>query len=204
VNCLNNFRSFHILVLCFVFIAFSCSKGGSGGGTNPPPSDLCPGVTITVSSSVSNNLACQLPAIGTITVTAGSGTGPYTYRLNSGVFQSSNVFSALVAGTYSITVKDANGCTASGTATVSDFPPGPLFTAVRTVLQNNCVPCHNGGLSEGGMNWTIDCNIVAFKDKIKMRAVDGNPSPMPPTGLLPGSEQLKIINWINAGGRFSD
>jgi hypothetical protein len=34
--------------------------------------------------------------------------------------------------------------------------------------------------------------------------VDGNPSPMPPGGLLPASEQQKIINWINAGGRFAD
>jgi hypothetical protein len=59
-------------------------------------------------------------------------------------------------------------------------------------------------VSEGGMNWTVDCNIVTFKDRIKIRAVDGNPSPMPPTGFIPVSEQQKIVNWINAGGKFSD
>ena len=162
----------------------------------------CTGVTI--STLVTNNSPCQASATGSITITAADGTGPYTFRLNSGAFQSSNIFSALVAGSYTITAKEANGCTGSTGATVSDLPAGPLFSAVRTLVQNNCVSCHNAVVTEGGMNWTVDCNIVIFKDRIKARAVDGNPSPMPPTGFLPSSEQQKIINWINAGGRFSD
>jgi len=166
--------------------------------------NVCTGVTITVSNAVANNSPCQSLATGSITVTPGGGTGPFTFRLNSGAFLSSNIFSALVAGSYTITAKDANGCTGSSNATVSDLPAGPLFAAVRTVMQNNCVGCHNGTVAEGGMNWTIDCNIVTFKDRIKVRAVDGNPSPMPPTGFIPGSEQQKIISWINAGGKFSD
>lgn len=164
----------------------------------------CTGVTITVSTAVVNNSPCQAPATGSITVTPGGGTGPYTFRLNNGAFQSSNIFSALVTGSYIVTARDVNGCSASTAATVSDLPAGPLFTAVRTVMQNNCVGCHNAVQAEGGMNWTIDCNIVIFKDRIKIRAVDGNPSPMPPTGFIPASEQQKIINWINAGGRYSD
>jgi uncharacterized membrane protein len=87
---------------------------------------------------------------------------------------------------------------------VSDLPEGPLFAAVRSVLQNNCVSCHNSGNQQGGMNWTIDCNIVQFKDRIQARAVFGNPSSMPPTGLIPASERQKITNWINAGGRYTD
>ncbi len=166
--------------------------------------NACTGVNITVSNAVTNNSPCQSPAIGSITVTPGGGTGPYTFRLNSGLFQSSNIFSALVAGSYFVTAKDANGCSGISVATVSDLPAGPLFTTVRTVMQNNCVACHNSFQAEGGMNWTVDCNIVTFKDRIKMRAVDGNPSPMPPSGFMPFSEQQKITNWINAGGRFSD
>jgi SprB repeat len=166
--------------------------------------NVCTGVAITVSNAVTNNSPCLSAASGSITVTPGGGTGPYTFRLNGGTFQSTNIFSGLTAGFYTITVKDANGCTGSSNATVSDFPAGALFLAVRTVLQNNCVSCHNSTVSEGGMNWTVDCNIVTFKDRIKIRAVDGNPSPMPPTGFISVSEQQKIINWINAGGKFSD
>ena len=164
----------------------------------------CTGVSITLSNTIVNNSPCQSPATGSITVTAAGGTGPYTFRLNNGAFQSSNIFSALVTGSYIVTARDVNGCSASTSATVLDMPAGPLFAAVRTVVQNNCVSCHNGTVTEGGMNWTIDCNIVTFKDRIKIRAVDGNPSPMPPTGFIPPSEQQKIINWINAGGKYSD
>lgn len=47
----------------------------------------------------------------TLTVTASGGTGAYTYKLNSGAYQASNVFSNVAAGNHTITVKDANGCT---------------------------------------------------------------------------------------------
>jgi hypothetical protein len=181
------------------------SNGCSGSATfNLTAPSICTGVNITVSNTVTNNSPCQSPASGSITLTPGGGTGPYSFRLNAGSFQSSNIFPGLVAGTYLVTAKDANGCTGTGSVTVSDLPSGPLFTQVRTVLQNNCVICHNGTVSEGGMNWTIDCNIVTFKDRIKIRAVDGNPSSMPPGSFIPLSEQQKIINWINAGGRYSD
>jgi uncharacterized membrane protein len=75
---------------------------------------------------------------------------------------------------------------------------------VQGLIQANCVVCHNSGIAEGGMNFSVDCNIVANKDRIKARAVDANPGPMPPTGLLSTAERQKIISWINAGGRFSD
>ncbi|HEY6064350.1 MAG TPA: SprB repeat-containing protein, partial [Chitinophagaceae bacterium] len=124
--------------------------------------NACTGVNITVSNVITNNSPCQSPATGSITITPAGGTGPYTFRLNGGGFQSSNIFSGLVAGSYLVTAKDANGCTGSTNANVSDLPAGPLFSAVRTVLQNNCVSCHNAVVSEGGMNWTVDCNIVIF------------------------------------------
>jgi hypothetical protein len=168
--------------------------------TAPNP---CAGVTITVSNAVVNNIPCQA-ASGSITVTPSGGTGPYTFQLNSGAFQSSNVFSSLAAGTYSVTAKDVNGCTGSGNATVIDQPAGPLFTAVRDLIQTNCVSCHNAGNPNGGMIFTIDCNIVINKDRINARAVNGTGGPMPPSGLLPASERQKITNWINAGGRFTD
>jgi uncharacterized membrane protein len=89
-------------------------------------------------------------------------------------------------------------------ATVGNLPQGPLFTAVKNLLQANCVVCHNASNPNGGMNWEVDCNIVMFKNNILNRAVNGNPSPMPPTGLLPPAERQKIVDWINAGGRYTD
>lgn len=43
---------------------------------------------------------------GTITVTATGGAYPYYYRLNNGVFQTSNVFNGLTPGIYTIQVRD--------------------------------------------------------------------------------------------------
>ncbi len=168
--------------------------------TAPNP---CSGVTITVSPVITGNRPCE-PNNGSVAVTGSGGTGPYTFSLNGGAFQSSNSFTGLAAIAHTITAKDANGCTGSINATVSNQSAGPLFLAIKNLVNNNCVGCHNGATSEGGMNFSVDCNIVNFKDRIRQRAVNASPSAMPPTGLLPSSEQAKITNWINAGGRFTD
>lgn len=80
--------------------------------------------------------------------------------------------------------------------------PGPLFNAVKTLMAAKCVSCHNANTSNGGMNWTVDCNIVAGKARIKARAVDEGS--MPPTGTLPQSDKNTITAWVNAGGRLTD
>ncbi|MEP6700631.1 MAG: hypothetical protein ABJA85_04925 [Bacteroidota bacterium] len=178
-----------------------CTGSANFTLTAPNP---CTGVTIIVSTTVVANTPCGAGNTGMITASASGGTGVYTFSINGGAFQASNIFSNLSTGNYTVAAKDGNGCTGTVTATVTDAPPGPLFLLVRNVLQNNCVSCHNNVQTEGGMNWTIDCNIVTFKDRILARAVNGNPSPMPPTGLIPSSERQKITNWINAGGKFTD
>jgi uncharacterized membrane protein len=80
--------------------------------------------------------------------------------------------------------------------------PGALFTAVKAVITQNCVGCHNNTNSQGGMNWTVDCNIVTNKARIKARAVDQGT--MPPTGPLSQADKDKITAWINAGGAITN
>ncbi|MEO5781628.1 MAG: T9SS type B sorting domain-containing protein [Ginsengibacter sp.] len=57
------------------------------------------------------NTICGEPGSGTIAITAGFGTLPYTYSLNGGTFQTTNVFTGLSTGTYQIAVKDSIACT---------------------------------------------------------------------------------------------
>jgi hypothetical protein len=164
----------------------------------------CSGVTITTTPTATGVTPC-VNASGSINVTATGGTAPYTFSLNGGAFQSVTTFSNLNAGTYNIAVKDANGCNGTqASVVVGTRSAGPLFTAVKNLIQTNCVSCHNAQQAGGGVNLSNDCAIVSAKDRIRARAVDGVPSPMPTGGLLPSTERQKITDWINAGGRVTD
>jgi gliding motility-associated-like protein len=67
--------------------------------------DQLRGTATVTPSNCSNNA-------GTITVSvpAGNGNTPYTYALNGGNFQASNMFTGLPTGTSLVTVRDSNGC----------------------------------------------------------------------------------------------
>ena len=91
--------------------------------------------TVTVSEQTSShiNVLCYGGNNGSITVTATGGTAGYTYSNDNGAnYQSSNVFNTLTAGTYSIKVKDANGCSSS-TLSVTITQP----TAVTSTFSTN-------------------------------------------------------------------
>ncbi|MEO6536975.1 MAG: hypothetical protein ABIT07_07615 [Ferruginibacter sp.] len=167
----------------------------------PPPSDVCIGKSISITSSSTSAAACSTG--GTITAVAAGSTG-FTYKLNSaGTYQASGTFSGVAAGDYNVFARDVDGCEKSIAVTVnSKGVAGPLFTDVKNLIVARCQSCHNNTLQEGGMNWTVDCNIVTSQARIKVRAVDQGT--MPPIGPLPQAEKNIITNWINAGGKFTD
>lgn len=186
-------------------ITAKTSAGCTGTGTFTLINAVnCSAVTINVNPTVTGVTPC-VTASGSITAAASGGLAPYTYSINGASFQSAASFSNLNAGTYTISAKDANGCTGTQTGiVVGTQSPGTLFLAVKSIIQSNCVSCHNATVAQGGVNLNADCNIVSAKDRIRARAVDGNPSPMPATGLLPAADRQAITNWINAGGRVTD
>lgn len=186
----------------------SCSKSDN------PPDDPCAGVTVSLTGSTSS--ATSGESNGSITVSATGGSG-FTYSLNNGAFQSSGTFNNLAAGTYTVAAKNGSGCTGAAQFTVStgsstsnpcNGSPGPLFTAVKALIQANCVSCHSASNAQGGRNWEVDCNIINAKASIKTRAVDqagtASQMPAPPAAALSTADRQKITDWINAGGAITN
>ena len=93
-----------------------------------------------VASATPTNATCSNGSDGSIDASATSGgTAPYGFRLGtSGAYaNTSGSFTGLAPGTYTIGVKDANGCTASTTATV-----GSTNTAPTAMLTNSGPVCN--------------------------------------------------------------
>ncbi|MBL0198996.1 MAG: T9SS type A sorting domain-containing protein [Chitinophagaceae bacterium] len=94
--------------------------------TNSP----APAVTATSTGALCNNVN------GTITATGTGGIAPLQYSINGVTFQAGNIFTGLAAGGYTVTVKDATGCTNIVAVTVSSTG-GPTANAVSTVSACN-------------------------------------------------------------------
>src|SRR5262249_15266045 len=71
-------------------------------------------------------------ATGTITVTAPLGA-QYTYSIDGINFQASPTFNNVVPNTYTLTVQNTGGCTASSSVTVNAAPVAPPAPAATTV-----------------------------------------------------------------------
>lgn len=86
-------------------------------------------------SNTSTNVSCNGANDGAIDLTVTGGTPGYTYAWTPGGETSEDI-SGLSGGNYSVTVTDANGCTAnSGTITITE--PTAL-SAVLTTLDGDC------------------------------------------------------------------
>ncbi|MDQ3049914.1 MAG: PKD domain-containing protein [Bacteroidota bacterium] len=67
---------------------------------------------------------------GSYTVTPSGGTGPYQFSHNGSAYQQTTSFNSLVAGNYTVTIQDANGCTADYPVLLNDAP-GPVIQSVN-------------------------------------------------------------------------
>lgn len=101
--------------------------------------------TIFVTGTVTvTNANCNGTANGSISVTPGGGLSPYTYALNAGTYGTGSTFSSLLAGSYTVHVKDANGCIHDTTVQITQ--PAVIVPSV-VITQPSC----NGG-ANGSIN----------------------------------------------------
>jgi hypothetical protein len=193
-------------VLSILILLNACSKGGSSPtspstpSTPTTPTDPCAGKTITVTATAT---AADVCSGAKISVSASGSTG-FTFSIDGGSFSATTDFSNVKAGDHTISAKDAAGCTQSAKVTVTQPAAGPLFAAVKNLIQLQCSSCHSGSGASAGRDWSIDCNVITNKALIKQRTVDGTPSFMPQSGKLSASDMKIITDWINAGGTYTN
>ena len=94
--------------------------------------------------SSSTNVNCFGGNNGSINLTVTGGVLPYTYLWSTGA--STQNVSGLIAGTYSVTVSDANGCN-SIVSSVSITQPSAALSASNTKTNVNCFGAATGSIN---------------------------------------------------------
>jgi gliding motility-associated-like protein len=114
---------------------------------------------ITITNVTAVDATCQGATDGSVNVTATGGTGTLQYTLN-GVTNNTGIFNGLAAGTYTVSVTDANNCgPVESTNIIISEPAGITITSVASTL----VSCNQGtdgtitvvGSGSGALEYTL-------------------------------------------------
>jgi gliding motility-associated-like protein len=90
---------------------------------------------LTGNVSSQTDVSCYGGTDGSVTIYASGGVNPYEYRLDAGPFQTSNIFTGLSAGSYSVTIRDNNNCLRNVPVMITQpFAPLAGLTVVANVL----------------------------------------------------------------------
>ncbi|SHI40602.1 T9SS type B sorting domain-containing protein [Flavobacterium terrae] len=119
--------------------------GGQACTTAPQAVVITAPPALTGTATLTTTYTCSHP--GVITVTASGGTPGYTYSIDGVNFQVGNTFTINAAGTYTITIKDTNGCTITRTVVVPALN-GPTDLEIKTQIRVTC-PTLTGALNIG-------------------------------------------------------
>jgi len=114
-----------------------------------------------------------------------NGTGPFTYNWNNGL--TTEDIAGLGSGTYHVTVVDANGCTATTSATINNTD-GPSLAVTPT----NATDCNT---SDGSIDLTVSGGVGPFTydwDNDGYEAIDNDTEDL--SGLAMGSYQVIVTD----------
>ena len=162
------------------YIVIATDAKGCMGSDTAQVVDIA-GATASIESY--RNVSCYGVADGYIEAAADGGIGPYTYLWNDNNAQITNVASNLDIGTYTIIITDANGCTSSAIADISQ--PDSLYTILNST-ETLCQDSSDGtafGLTFGG----VGPYIYTWNDPNNQSTVTAN-------GLSSGSYSLVVTD----------
>lgn len=122
---------------------YRCVVGGSSSVTSNAASLSVSGVNVATSQT---NIACNGTATGALSVTASSGTAPYTYLWSTGA--TTSTITGLSVGPYSVTVTDALGCSTTRNFTI--IQP----TAINATTSQTNITCNGGSNGSASVSVT--------------------------------------------------
>lgn len=123
-------------------------KDQKGCEANSSPVTITQPTVVVASAGTVVNVACKGTNTGSIQVVGAGGVGGYTYSLNGGAFQASDSFTGLTAASYTIAVRDANGCVDSEVVTITE--PTLLTASIASQTNVNCNGNSNGSVEVTG------------------------------------------------------
>ncbi|WP_435302842.1 beta strand repeat-containing protein, partial [Flavobacterium aestuarii] len=140
-------------------------------------------------TTVVTNVACFGGNTGAIDLTPTGGTGPYTFNWGGGITTEDRT--GLTAGSYSVTITDANGCTGTVSPTVTQ----PAASVSGTTVVTN-VACFGG--NTGAINLTPTGGVGPYTYNWV-----GGATTEDRTGLTPGSYSVTITDANGCTGTVS-
>jgi gliding motility-associated-like protein len=173
-----------------------CNAGWStcnaGAGLGPDTVQVVPGPpTLQTPQTVFTNPVCNAACDGTAVATPTNGTSPFTFQWDNG--QTTQTAAALCAGTYSVLITDANGCTVTANFTLTDPPQvitGPI-ASIDTVCLGEMAALYSVPTQPGyTYTWTSQGTIVSGQGTSAI-AVDWSALN---AGLVSGAVQVVAAN----------
>ncbi len=141
-------------------------------------------------TAVQDSVTCFGQANGSITVTASGSIAPYSYNIGSGP-QASNTFTGLIAGNYTVTITDVQGCTATVTQTV--LQPSLLSA---TAIQDS-VECFGG--NDGSITVSVSTGTSPYTYNIG----SGNQASNVFAGLTAGVYAVTVTDQVGCTATVS-
>ena len=133
--------------------SYSVTVTDAAGCTGTSTFTISEPAVLTATAAADNVVTCFGGSDGSITLTVNGGTTAYSYLWSNGA--TTQNIGGLTAGTYNVTVTDANNCTATASATITQ---NPLLTA--TLVGQTNVLC-NGG-NDGSFDITVAGGVAPY------------------------------------------
>jgi len=159
----------------YVLTVTDSASGCVATDTTTVNDSICVVCSYTINlDTASTDVSCNGGSDGSATVTPSNGISPYSYQWDANTGSQTNATATgLSAGTYSVTVTDADGCTATESVTVSE---PPLLTAptLGSVAPCSC-PCSGSAYvfpTGGTPNYTADWSN-GYSDQFQTGLCDG-------------------------------